>query len=64
MNYLTTAEVAARLSVTIRRAQSLVAAHPNAKRFGRSWMFPAEKLPDLEGRDRKRGRRWPATESR
>lgn len=51
---LTTAEVAARLGVTLRQAQSLVSRHPAATRDLR-WLLPARCLADLEAR-RGRGR--------
>ena len=51
---LTTAEVAARLGVTLRQAQVLVRSHPSATRDLR-WLMPERCLPDLEARP-KRGR--------
>lgn len=51
---LTTAEVAARLGVTLRQAQELVKRHPAATRDLR-WLLPERCLPDLETR-RGRGR--------
>ena len=51
---LTTAEVAARLGVTLRQAQVLVRAHPAATRDLR-WLLPERCLADLESRP-KRGR--------
>ena len=46
---LTTADVAARLNVTLRQAQSLVRAHPAATRDLR-WLLPERCLPDLAAR--------------
>lgn len=51
---LKTSDVAARLNVTLRQAQSLVKAHPAATRDLR-WLLPERCLPDLAAR-RGRGR--------
>lgn len=46
---LTTADVAARLNVTLRQAQTLVKRHPAATRDLR-WLLPERCLADLEAR--------------
>ncbi|GLC90055.1 helix-turn-helix domain-containing protein [Lysinibacillus piscis] len=56
MQYLTTAEIAEKWSVSIRQVQRLLAEGriPNAQKYGRSWMIPsnAEKPTNL-GREKR-----------
>ena len=44
--FLSTADVAAELSLTVRRIQAMlkVGAFVGAKKFGRDWMIPRESL--------------------
>lgn len=44
MEYISVTEAAARWNVSVRQVQRLLAENrlPNAKKYGRSWMLPAD----------------------
>lgn len=54
-NYLTTAEAAARLGVSVRRVQALIeAGRLPARKYGRDWLIPETALAAVA--ERKPGR--------
>jgi hypothetical protein len=53
---LTSTQVAEELGVSLRRAQQLIGAHPDAQQIGRDWLLSASALEELRERP---GRGWP-----